>query len=153
MFRGLNAVTIDDKGRLAVPARYRDVIQEEADGVLVVTIDPEERCLLLYSNPQWEEIEAKLSSLPSFNPAARRIQRLLIGHATELEMDRHARILIPPLLREYAGIDKAVMLVGQGNKFEIWGEAQWELARESWLADGLTDNDGEIPGELRSLSL
>lgn len=153
MFRGLNAVTIDDKGRLAVPVRYRDVLQEEADGVLVVTIDPEERCLLLYSYPQWEEIETKLSALPSFNAAARRIQRLLMGHATELEMDRNARILVPPLLREYAGIDKAVMLVGQGNKFEIWGESQWKLAREGWLADGLTDNDGEIPGELRSLSL
>lgn len=153
MFRGLNAITIDDKGRLAVPARYRDVIQDEADGVLVVTIDPEERCLLLYSYPQWEEIETKLGSLPSFHPATRRIQRLLIGHATEIEMDRNARVLLPPLLREYAGIDKAVMLVGQGNKFEIWGESQWTLAREAWLVEGLADGEGEIPAELRSISL
>src|SRR3990167_2840608 len=153
MFRGLNAIAIDDKGRLAVPARYRDLVQDEADGILVVTIDTEERCLLLYSYPQGEEIELKLQALPSFHPATRRIQRLLIGHATEVEMDRNGRILLPSLLREYAGIDRSVMLVGQGNKFEIWGESQWELAREGWIAQGLSDDDGEVPDELRSISL
>src|SRR3990167_6832020 len=139
MFRGLNAIAIDDKGRLAVPARYRDLVQDEADGILVVTIDTEERCLLLYSYPQWEEIELKLQALPSFHPAARRIQRLLIGHATEVEMDRNGRILLPALLREYAGLGEMVMLIGQGKKFEIWGESQWENARDGWLGEEIKD--------------
>ena len=77
MFRGINAVAIDDKGRLAIPARYRDLIGDEAGGLLVITIDTEERCLLLYPYPQWEQIERKLEALPSYHPASRRIQRLL----------------------------------------------------------------------------
>jgi len=152
MFRGLNSISIDDKGRIAIPARYRDLINDEADGILVTTIDTEERCLLMYPYPQWEEIEKKLESLPSFHPATRRIQRLLIGHAEELEMDRTGRVLLPQLLREYAGLDKLAMMVGQGNKFEIWGESQWRLGREGWIAQGLHE-DGEIPAELRSISL
>lgn len=153
MFRGLNAVSLDTKGRIAIPARYRDLIKDEADSQLVVTIDPEECCLWLYTYSQWEEIENKLSNLPSFDPAARRLQRLLIGHATEMEMDRNGRILLPPLLREYAHLDKTIMMVGQGNKFELWGESQWRLAREGWLAQGMGDEEGAIPHELRSISL
>src|SRR3989344_9310131 len=102
MFRGLTAIQVDDKGRMAIPARYREVLEEEARGYLVVTIDTEERCLLLYPYAQWELIEEKLEALPSYNHSSRRIQRLLIGHATELEIDRQGRILLPLLLREYA---------------------------------------------------
>src|SRR3990167_6505101 len=99
---------------------------EEASGSLVVTIDPEERCLLLYPFPAWQVIEEKLESLPSFQPAARRIQRLLMGHATELELDRQGRILLPKLLCDYAEIDRTAILVGQGKKIEIWSEPVWE---------------------------
>ena len=152
MFRGLNAVSIDNKGRIAIPARYRQLIKDKAEEMLVLTIDPQESCLWLYAYPQWEEIEATLNSLPSFSPPARRIQRLLIGHATELEMDKNGRILLPPLLREYAALDKNIMLVGQSNKFEIWDEAQWRAAREQWLEQGWDDEEG-APGELRGLSL
>ena len=98
MFRGINAITIDGKGRIAVPARYRDVLGEQ----VVVTIDTEEPCLLLYPAAQWQVIEDNLQKLPSFNVAARRIQRLLIGHATDIELDASARILVPTLLRDYA---------------------------------------------------
>ena len=153
MFRGLNAVAIDVKGRISIPARSRDLLKEEAEGMMVITIDPEECCLLLYSYPQWETIEKKLADLPTFNPSVRRIQRLLIGHATDVEMDRNGRLLLPPLLREYAGLDKTTMMVGQGNKFEIWGESQWRLARDAWLADGLQDDNGVVPVELSTLSL
>ncbi len=153
MFRGLTAVNIDTKGRIVVPTQYREIIAEEADGELVITIDTEERCLLLYPSPRWQEIEEKLQQLPSFHPASRRIQRLLIGHATDLEVDRQGRILLPPLLREYAGLEKTVMLVGQGNKFEIWGESQWQMGRDGWLAEGMDDDSGNIPPELSSLSL
>lgn len=152
MFRGINAVAVDDKGRIAIPARYRDVISDEAKDLLVVTIDTEDRCLLLYPYPQWEQIERKLEALPSFHPTSRRIQRLLIGHATELDVDRNGRILLPSLLREYAGLGEMVMLIGQGKKFEIWGESQWEMARDGWLGEEIKD-DLDLPPDLKNLSL
>lgn len=152
MFRGINAVNLDAKGRMAMPARYRALLNESAKGRLVVTIDTEEKCLLLYPLPTWETIEEKIEALPSFNRTTRRIQRLLIGHATELELDGNDRILLPPLLREYASLDKAVMLVGQGKKFEIWDDKVWAGGRDNWLAAGLSELP-ELPDELKSLSL
>lgn len=152
MFRGVNEVNIDVKGRFVMPTRYRERLQHESKGSIILTIDTEEKCLLLYPLTVWEEIESKLTQLPSFNPAARRIQRLLIGHATEVELDNHGRILLPPLLREYAELNKFLMLVGQGKKFEIWDEAHWQLRRSQWLAEesGL---DSTLPDEVKSLSL
>ncbi|MBU0744138.1 MAG: division/cell wall cluster transcriptional repressor MraZ [Gammaproteobacteria bacterium] len=152
MFRGINAINLDTKGRMIMPARYRAEIESEAKGQLVVTIDAEERCLLLYPLPVWEEIEKKIENLPSFNQATRRIQRLLIGHATELEMDNNGRLLLPQLLREYADISKHVMLVGQGKKFEVWDKKIWGEGRAKWLANGLDGRD-ELPSELQLLSL
>jgi MraZ protein len=106
---------------------------------------------LLYPLPDWEEIERKLVRLPSFNPQARRLQRLLMGHATECELDGAGRILIPPPLREFASLSKAVVLIGQGNKFEIWDEETWNTRRAEWLAQ--TDEEGKLPADLESLSL
>lgn len=153
MFRGLSAISVDTKGRIAVPARLRPIIYDQAHGQLVVTIDTQEPCLLLYPLPVWEEIEKKLTALSSFNPATRRIQRLLIGHATELEMDRSGRVLLPQLLREYAGLGQSVMLVGQGNKCELWGEAQWHAACDTWVEDEKEQTGDDLPPELASLSL
>lgn len=152
MFRGLSAGQIDSKGRITIPANYRTLMIEEASGSLVVTIDTEQRCLLLYPFPQWQIIEEKLEALPSFQPAARRIQRLLLGHATELELDRQGRVLLPPLLRDYAELDKTVILVGQGKKVEIWDERLWEDARATWLAESMGDNHS-VPMELAMMSL
>ncbi len=152
MFRGIRAIAIDTKGRLALPSRYRDPLQTSSKGQLIATIDTEDLCLLLYPQPEWEIIEEKLQRLPTFNKAARRIQRLLIGHATEVEMDANARILLPQELRDYAKIDKHVMLVGQGKKFEIWDEAVWSHQREVWLSEE-TDRAGALPEEILSLSL
>src|SRR3990167_4921432 len=152
MFRGLSEAQIDSKGRITIPANYRTLMVEEASGSLVVTIDTEQRCLLLYPFPQWQVIEEKLEALPSFQPAARRIQRLLLGHATELELDRQGRILLPNLLRDHAELDKTVMLVGQGKKIEIWSEPLWEDARTTWLAESIGDEHG-APMELSGLSL
>lgn len=148
MFRGVNALSLDAKGRMAMPARYRDRIMEASNGQVVITVD-RDHCLLLYTLPEWEQIERKLSALPSLNEAARRLQRLLIGHATDCELDSHGRILLPSLLRKFAEIDKSVMLVGQGNKFEIWNEETWNGLRDRWLQEEI----GELPAELGSLSL
>jgi len=150
MFRGISAVNLDTKGRMVVPTRYRDVLEKDAASKLVITIDTEEPCLLLYPLFEWEVIEKKIEALPSFNKAARRIQRLLMGHATELELDGNSRVLLPPILREYAQLDKKIMLVGQGKKFEIWSESEWNNKRNGWLVD---ENEGELPAELESLSL
>ncbi len=152
MFRGVNSIHIDDKGRMAMPTRYRNRLQTEAQGNLIITIDTEERCLLLYPLPDWEIIEKKIEALPSFNAMARRIQRLLIGHATEVELDSHGRILLPPPLREYACLQKNIMLVGQGKKFEIWDELSWQETREDWIKQGL-GSGGPLPPELEVLSL
>jgi len=151
VFRGVNPINLDAKGRMAIPARYRDTITEYCCGQLVATIDTEERCLLLYPLAEWEEIQAKIQALSSFNPAVRRIQRLLIGHATDLDMDGNGRLLLPAPLREYAELSKKIVLLGQGNKFEIWSEDRWLATREEYLAEA--DGGAELPEELKNLSL
>ncbi len=151
MFRGVTNVKLDAKGRMAIPMRYRERLQAGGHGQLVVTVD-RDHCLLLYTLPEWEEIERKLVKLPSFNPQARRLQRLLVGHATELEMDSNGRVLLPQPLREFAGIDRAAVMIGQGNKFEIWDEQKWNERRDAWLEEG-ADEEAALPAELESLSL
>ncbi len=150
MLRGLNELTLDSKGRLAVPTRYREMLERHCDGRMVVTVD-RDHCLLLYPLPDWEEIERKLVQLPSYNEPARQLQRLLIGYATDCELDGSGRILLPPPLRDYASLEKAVVLIGQGNKFEIWDATTWNTKRAEWLAAGPVD--GNLPPELVSLSL
>lgn len=150
MFRGVNPLNLDAKGRLAMPVKYRDRLRESCQGQMVLTVD-RDRCLLVYPLPEWEEIERKLVKLPSFNERSRRLQRLLIGHATEVELDGAGRILLPPALREFAELDKRVVLIGQGNRFELWNEGMWETRREQWLTED--ESDQPLPAELESLSL
>ena len=152
MFRGLNTINLDAKGRVALPTRYRERVQSQCEGQLVVTIDTEERCLLVYPLNEWEEIERKIEALPSFNKAARRVQRLLIGHATDVEVDGSGRILLPPPLRQYADLGKKLVLIGQGKKLEIWSEALWEARREQWMNEDAADA-ADLPSDLLSLSL
>lgn len=152
MFRGINAINIDGKGRIAVPMRYRDALLADDAGALVVTIDTEETCLLLYPVKAWQVIETNLQRLPSFNAQARRIQRLLIGHATDVELDSNGRVLLPPPLREHAKLDKRAVLIGQGNKFEVWDEALWQSRRSEWLAEEAAGDDS-LPDEMKTFSL
>ena len=150
MFRGAAKITLDDKGRMVIPNRYREQIAERAQGQLVVTVD-RDQCLLLYPLPDWEQIERKLMSLPSLHAQARRLQRLMVGHATDLLLDGHGRLLLPAELREFAGLARHAMLIGQGNRFELWDETRWTTRRDFWLAseEAVTD----LPSELDSLSL
>ena len=133
MFRGLNQVSLDAKGRLAIPGRYREALTEAAAGELVATVD-RDRCLLLYPRSRWEEIERKLESLPSMQPEARAVQRMLLGYASDMQMDAHGRILLPPALREYAELDHKVVMIGQGHRFELWSEARWAEITQQWSA-------------------
>ena len=135
---------------MAFPSRYRERLVALCDGNLVVTVD-RDHCLLVYPLPEWERIEQKLVRLPSLNRSARRLQRLLIGHATECQLDGSGRILLPPPLREFAGLEKRTVLTGPGTKFELWDEGTWTARRAEWLDEAAGSDD--LPADLESLSL
>ena len=148
VFRGVTQQALDVKGRLAIPARHRDALAMDGPGRLVLTADPS-RCLLLYPLAAWEPIQARLMALSSFNDKIRSLQRLLVGYADDVDIDTAGRILVPPSLRRYANLDKHVVLVGQGHKFELWDEAQWQAQTAQAIAfppDGL-------PSELDGFTL
>ena len=150
MFRGANKLTLDIKGRLVMPTRYRERLQERCGGKLVVTVD-KDQCLLVYPMPDWEEIERKLMKLPTFNERARRLQRLMVGYATELDLDAQGRVLLPPNLREFAALTRDAVLIGQGLRFELWDEEKWNQRRDEWLASEESATDPS--DDLGSLSL
>jgi MraZ protein len=150
MFRGAAKVTLDAKGRMVLPTRYRDVALERSEGKLVATVD-RDQCLLLYPLPDWEQLERKLMSLPSLHAQARRLQRLMVGHATELTLDGHGRLLLPPELREFAQLKRDGMLIGQGNRCELWDEARWNERRTLWLSTEAAETG--LAAELESLTL
>jgi MraZ protein len=151
MFLGATKITLDAKGRMAIPSRYRERLLSAAGGELIVTVD-RDRCLLVYPRPEWEEVERKLSRLPTLNKKARSLQRLMLGYATELVMDGHGRILLTSELREFAGIERQAWLVGQGNKFELWNEERWAARREEFHA-GEEGKESGPPQEFESLIL
>ncbi|MBM3341120.1 MAG: division/cell wall cluster transcriptional repressor MraZ [Betaproteobacteria bacterium] len=148
MFRGTSQLTLDNKGRLVVPARHRDVLLERCGGHLVITADPD-HCLLLYPLPEWEVIQQKLEGLSNLDKRVRELQRRLIGFAVDTEMDGAGRVLVAPELRKYAQLDKDVVLVGQGRKFELWAQPHWDSVVE---APGGLAPEG-LPPQLEGLSL
>ena len=150
MFRGIHSVNMDAKGRLAIPAKFRELLNSACGGQLVITIDPVARCLALYPLPQWEEIQTKIENLPSLNPGAKRMQRLFIGHASDCDLDSSGRFLIPSPLRDYASLEKKLVLLGQGQKVEIWSDENWQAQLDSMLAD--SDGMDSLPEEMQSLS-
>jgi MraZ protein len=151
VFRGINTINLDAKGRMAMPARYREQVLQACAGQLVVTIDTNHACLLLYPLAEWEHIERQIESLSSFDPMSQRVKHLLIGHAHELEMDGSGRLLLPQELRSYARLEKRVCLIGQGKKLEIWDQDTWEQQRERWLSEPTQPE--ELPDKLKSLAL
>jgi len=144
MLKGATKITLDAKGRMAIPARYREELLARADGKVVCTVDESDTCLLLYPLPDWEDLERRLMRLPGTKPANRRIQRLMLGHAAEQQMDGHGRILIPRELRDYAGLDKALMLLGMGNKFELWDETRWDDQVNDYRGDEAAGGSEEL---------
>ena len=150
MARGSNHISVDAKGRMSIPTKLRDALSGEADGRLVVTVSPSDRCLLMYAANEWDEVERKITSLPTLNNQTRQLKRMLIGHADDCHMDGSGRILLPAQLREYAYIDRKAVLVGQGSNYEIWDEAHWIAQRESMLSIEL--DEANLPDELGSLS-
>lgn len=152
VLRGICSVSIDAKGRLAVPARHRERLVSADSQVLILTLNPWDRCLWLYPEPEWKLVEEKLQALPDFELTSRRTKQLMRGHATECVLDGQGRILVPAELRTFAGIDRQVVVLGQGNKCEIWDLATWNRQRDEWLAGVVAE--GAAPSTmLGSLSL
>ncbi|HXF08663.1 MAG TPA: division/cell wall cluster transcriptional repressor MraZ [Candidatus Acidoferrales bacterium] len=151
MFRGASQIAIDGKGRMAIPARYRDPLVAACDGQMVVTVDPDE-CLLVYPLPAWEAVERELVSLANLDRRARQLQRILMGYATEMAMDGQGRLQLTPLLRKFAHLESRGMLIGQGNKFELWAEEHWNARQAEWMND-LRQEDGAMSAALQKLSI
>ncbi len=152
MFKGFSTISIDDKGRLAIPARHRDQLSTEESSALVLTLNPWDRCLWLYPSSEWEVIEDKLQGLSDFDRESRRTKQIILGYATDCSLDGQGRVLLPNELRKFALLDKRVAFLGQGNKFEIWDDDIWSAQRDEWL-DGVNNRDGSGPTVLNTLSL
>jgi len=125
MIGGVSVISLDSKGRLAIPARHRETLLSVFGHKVVVTLESSDH-LLIYPEPNWRPVEARLLALPTGNPTLKRYQRLVLGHAETLEMDNAGRVLLPARLRELIGLDKEVALVGMGNRFELWNALDWD---------------------------
>ena len=150
MFRGVQYINLDAKGRMAVPARQREQLSVICEGQLVMTVDTQSTCLAIYPLSEWERIERDVQALPALNPAVKRFQRLVLGYASDLQLDGNGRVLLPSALREYARLERRAVLVGQGNKLELWSEELWQRECEAALN---ADSTGELPAELMQLNL
>ena len=148
LFKGIHNINLYSKGRLGIPITYRDHIMGLLKGSMVITIDTEEKCLLLYPSGIWSKIQGKINDLPSFNKNARRIQRLLIGHAEDIDVDSSGRILISRPLREYASLTKKIILIGQGDKFEIWDQNSWNENVDKWREEVTSNDDAEALSDI-----
>lgn len=150
MFRGVHNLSVDTKGRVKIPTHHQAQINEIYSGKMVLSIHPDDEFLLLYPLKDWQILEEKISALPSLNIHTKRLKRKLIGHATDCELDRVARILIPSTLKHYVHIDKKIIMSGQGHNFELWDENTWHKQFDS--LDTLSKQI-QIPIELAQLLL
>ncbi|PID33662.1 MAG: cell division/cell wall cluster transcriptional repressor MraZ [Thiotrichales bacterium] len=131
MFRGISNLNLDAKGRVAIPTKYRDEIASDFNGQMILTVDYGVQCLVMYPMSKWVETEQNILSLPNLSDAVREIKRLVIGHASDVEMDGQGRIMVPPPLREYAGMEKKLVMIGLGDRFELWDESIWKVSRDN----------------------
>ena len=148
MFQGATALSLDVKGRLAIPARHREALLAASAGQLVLTAHPH-RCLLLYPAAAWEPIRDKVLAASSLNLQSAAIKRLLVGNARDEGLDSVGRLLVAPELRQFAQLEKQVWLVGQGSHFEIWSDANWQKQLDIFTGMG----DQLLPPDLEGLAL
>ncbi len=135
MFRGISNLNLDAKGRIAIPTKYRDEIKSDHAGEMILTVDHADRCLVLYPMTKWLDTEKSILELPNLSQTVRKMKRLILGHASEVAMDGQGRIMISGPLRDYAEMDKKLVLIGQGDKFEIWREEAWSSGRDDWVKE------------------
>ncbi|MBL1432330.1 MAG: cell division/cell wall cluster transcriptional repressor MraZ [Gammaproteobacteria bacterium] len=153
MFYGVTHINLDTKARLAMPTRYRSLLEQHCSSQVCITAAVNDRCLLVYPQPEWEKLSRKLSAMPTvFDDTARKVGRRLMGYAEERQLDGQGRILLTAGQKEYAGISKNIVLAGQGNKFEIWDEESWSAAEQESLSSDLSAIDPEkLPDYLKNL--
>jgi MraZ protein len=151
MFRGATKTSVDDKGRLVVPVRYRERFAERSGGDVIVTVNRDGECLVIYPAVDWEPVQSEIMKMPAFSKDVEILRRVMVGFASDQKIDGHGRVLIPPELREFAQIERNAMLIGQGNRFELWQEARWTERSSFWLKSAQTGTD--LPPELSSFSL
>lgn len=147
MFQGATALSLDAKGRIAIPTRHRDALVPDG-APLVITAHPH-RCLLVYPQTEWEPISQRISAMPGLDRQTATIKRLLVGHAQVEELDSAGRVLVAPVLRQWAGLEKQLWLVGQGTHFELWSDAGWQAQQQAML-DLCVD---DLPPGFESLAL
>jgi MraZ protein len=135
VFQGSSALTLDAKGRISIPTRYRDALAEQAGGSLTLTRHPD-GCLLVYPRPEWEKKREQIAAFPM---TARALQRLLLGNAQDVEIDGSGRALIAPELRTAANMTRDVMLLGMGAHFELWDAAALARREAQDLAQGMPE--------------
>jgi len=142
MFQGETAVTIDDKGRLAIPTSYRDAVARECGNHLVVTYSPfESGCLYIYPQPVWERLRDQVNALPRAKSVSRNLQLKLVGAASFVEPDGNGRISVPASHRNAVGIEKRAVLLGMGDKFELWSEQAHHAQIQQTLVDADMGSD------------
>ena len=143
MFFGETAINLDAKGRLAIPIRYRDDIQEACDGRLVLTYSAfDSGALWLYPEDEWMRVRNDVTGLSTFKPEHRSLQRRLVGSASAIEPDANGRIQLPQTLRQVTGLEKRVVLLGMGRRFEIWNETvlnQRRAEEERTLSEAVSE--------------
>ena len=150
MFRGIHLLSIDAKGRIKIPTCHQEQIDNACSGQMVLSVHPDDDCLVLYPLTDWQNLERKVSKLPSLNVHSKRLSRKLIGHASECDLDKIGRILIPSSYRNYADLKSKAILSGQGHSFEIWDEQSWKTQIEKLEK---LSTQVEIPEEILKLSL
>ena len=130
MFRGSDPINMDAKGRMAIPTRYRTLFEDICSNDLVITIDMKSTCLTLSPLPEWKKFEEKVAALPALDDLGEMLSRFVVGQAKDIQLDGSGRILIPSELRDYAEIEKKLILVGRTQRLEIWSENNWNVERE-----------------------
>lgn len=146
MFGGVSILSVDNKGRLAIPAKYREVLLHQYSPNLIITLESNDH-LLIYPEKNWSAVQERLLKLPTGNPVLKAYQRLVLGHAETQNMDAAGRLLLPSVLRELVELNKEVALVGMGNRFELWDLVKWQEQTQQALQinrDDLADNLGDF---------
>lgn len=152
ILKGISSLNLDNKGRLAIPRRYHAHLTEKNGIALVLTLSPYERSLFLYAVIEWALIETKLSELSDSDRQVRQTKQMMLGYASGCQLDAQGRILIPKELRDYAELEKSVVVLGQGKKLQLWDERNWAQQKEQWLGS-VGKGDGEAAEALKSLAL
>jgi MraZ protein len=148
MFRGRFEHAIDDKGRLSIPAKFRDALTNSFAPPLYLTVSLDTESLVAYPFDEWRVLEAKIEALPAFDPKAQRFRRAFYAPAQECPLDRSGRVLVPPTLRDYAGLERNVVLAGIGKRFEIWDRDRYQA-----MINEVMENPAAIAADMGELGL